>query len=91
MGIATEYLTRLARLHREALAENEERDRVKRQARINELYEQAMKLCLVCRCSGECLARKYGFGPIDQQCEGGKYENLDARSAPLSRGHPFLP
>jgi hypothetical protein len=28
-----------------------------------------MKLCLVCRRGGECLARKCGFGPIDQQCE----------------------
>jgi hypothetical protein len=37
MGIATEYLQRLARLHREAQAENEERDRVKRQTRIDEL------------------------------------------------------
>jgi hypothetical protein len=37
MSIATEYLQRLARLHREAQAENEERDRVKRQTRIDEL------------------------------------------------------
>ena len=41
MGIAQEYLTRLARLHREAEKENAERDAAKRQPIVDEILRIA--------------------------------------------------